>query len=88
MPQGEERKWEWGKLSEVTGPRPSILTVSRYQHPTSLGFSTLPHPFPLAAPANILISLLLQLMKSTVLADATLMSTDVSQVGVALFPSF
>ena len=55
---------------------------------------------PLAAPANILVSLLLQLMKATVLAEsseyihfhcdlsAPAMSTDMSQVGVALFPSF
>ena len=58
-----------------------------------------PPPFsPLAAPANTLVSLLLQLMKVTVLAETPLffhrdlydtkMSTDVSQVGVALFPSF
>ena len=54
----------------------------------------------LAASANTLVSLLLQLMKTTVLAEsssfinlhhdlsAPAMSTDISQVGVALFPSF
>ena len=57
-------------------------------------------PFlPLAPPANTLVSLCLQLIKATVLTEcsvlsfqralsATVMSTDVSQVGVALFPSF
>ena len=40
--------------------------------------------FSLAAPANTLVNLLLQLIKATALA----MSTDASQVGVALFPSF
>ena len=63
-----------------------------------------PHPFfsfpPLAAPANTLVSLLLQLMKGTVLAESSYfinfhhalsvpaMSRDMSQVGVALFLSF
>ena len=54
--------------------------------------------FPLAAHANTLVSLHLQLMKATVLASyissfhwalsAPAMSTDVSQVGVTFFPSF
>jgi hypothetical protein len=52
----------------------SILTVFRYQHPiTSFG---LPHPyFPfssLAATANTLTSLHLQLMKATVLAESSI----------------
>ena len=54
----------------------------------------------LAAPANTLVSLCLQLMKATVLAEGSIfylfvgvlpapaMSTDVSQVRVALLPSF
>ena len=52
---------------------------------------------PLKTPANIMISLPLQLMKATALAEssyfhlaisAVVMSTDESQVGVWLFPSF
>ena len=48
----------------------SILTVSWYQHPiTSL---SLPHPhFPLVAPPNIMVSLLLQPMKATVLTESS-----------------
>ena len=54
--------------------------------------------FPLAAPANISFSLPQELMKATVLAEsstyihfhrdlsAPAISTDMSQVGVALFP--
>ena len=76
---------------------------SQYQHlVTSLG---LPYPyFPfsaLAAPANTLVSLLLQLMQATVLAEksilylifylvlsVTVMFSNLSQLGIALFPSF
>ena len=48
---------------------------------------------PLVAPASTLVSLLLQLKKATVFnfhqaLFAPAMSKDVSQVGVALFPSF
>ena len=61
---------------------------------------TLMSCFPLALLANTLLSLPLQLMKATMLAEssysiyfhrdlsAPAMSKDVNQVGVALFPSF
>ena len=77
-----------------------MQAIPWYQHPiTSLD---LPHPyfpfFPLAAPANTGVSLPLQLMKATVLAESynisfsivtsPAMSTDIDQVGVALFPSY
>ena len=58
----------WGGILTCS----SIQTVSLYQHPvTSLGF---PHPtslLPRAAPANIMVSLPLQLMKAKVLAESS-----------------
>ena len=76
----------------------SIPTVSWYQHLiTSNGLSLFS---PLAAPANTLVSLFLQLMRATVLTESSIlyfiftptlytmvMSTDLGQVGVVLLPS-
>ena len=76
--------------------------INLYFNPDSLLLSTscnltrsppplLPLPFSaLVAPANTLVSLLLQLMKAIVhrVLYATKMSTDVSQIDVTLFSSF
>ena len=78
---------------------PVILLLSTFDNLTWPPPSLLPFS-PLVEPANTLVSLHLQLMKATVLVETfvyfhlfdwvistTVMSTDVSQVGVALFPS-
>jgi len=53
-------------------PFHEILPIPRYQHPITS--PDLPHPYfpfsPLAAPANTGVSLPLQLMKATVLAES------------------
>ena len=73
---------------------PDSLPVSTFDNLTQPHLTLLPYS-PLAAPANSLVSLRLQLMKATPYISsfhwgfsAPAMSTDVSQVGSTLYPCF
>ena len=68
------------------------IDTGRLSRPHSVPPPLLPF-FPLVAPANTLVSLHLQLKVPYIssfhqVLSATLVSTDMSQVGVTLFPSF
>ena len=62
---------EWGYWMSIPGFNPESLLVSTFDNLTRLPPSLLPF-YPLAAPANTLVSLRLQLMKATMLAESSL----------------